>query len=183
MAIKAPALLTSFLIHLAVLGGIAHWPATSADFLPGSSIRLEFVDQAQPPQKKTDEKQIGISSANENNYTKVAAKNVGLLQSKNKELQSPMAPNNFSAVMTATLRSVLEVRNGVNLSQITLQNDKEDYFLPHKGETPKTDFLLDGVENGFGNGNRKGLAIRFGKKNGKPLCPGFTPIDTTFTIK
>ncbi len=117
------------------------------------------------------------NQANVNDLQKVGRK-IGLAASRSNVLVAPDAKVNTETVMMASLQNLLDVKTNVNFLLQEMTADSVGKFTPLQGTAPETDFLLDGIVNGFGAGSRSGLRVRFGGRRGGRACPTVPPDST-----
>jgi len=182
---RTAAIVVSAGLHMALL--TASLPLMNALLKPPSALPAKIVFEVTPeiPLRKTERKSADIGSMNQTGKTEIrgSGKRVGLRQATSERLVLEKAQPNKEAIMSASLDKLTELRENFRFALERVTADTLGAFAPISGTAPDTDFLMDGVTNGFGVGGRKGLRVRFGGRRGHPRCPAYPPVDTTTVLR
>lgn len=177
-------ILISLVLHLAILPVIATlWEESQHIQIENGAFRLDLVEERMPEfseNKKSEEVRGYLRE--EKRSPKRGAKKSGIRTAQNAKLVTEKAKTSRETVMLASLDNLFELRTNFRFALREIRVDSLGAFSPILGSAPDTDFLMDGIANGFGSGTRKGLRIRSWGDGGNPACPSWTPIDTSYIV-
>lgn len=186
-SVMVRAVLLSFLLHALSLAVIAptffNREQDGCTAAPLQELVFDFVEETidrtstHAFHSELEELVGRPNQSNVNDMQKIGRK-VGVMTSASKILIAPDTKVNTETVMMASLQNLLALKADVNFRLQETTADSIGNFTPLQGAAPETDFLLDGIVNGFGAGSRSGLRVRFGGRHGGRACPTVPPDST-----